>query len=159
MPLAFESLSHGRIAFGFFHIDVDMLLLEELFFFADAFCEAVIEVAGRPSGDAAAVAIPGYAFRRRRDVGDLGGAIQGVRHVGFLGDVYRDRPFPEREEDFRQDPEGRRTRDPFRMRIAPYTDPVDVPLAVNGAGEVATIGAYRFARDSFRALVRRLGEV
>jgi len=28
MPLAFESLSHGTIAFGFFNIESDMLLLE-----------------------------------------------------------------------------------------------------------------------------------
>ena len=33
MPLAFESLSHGTIAFGFFNIDSDMLLLEK-----SAFC-------------------------------------------------------------------------------------------------------------------------
>jgi hypothetical protein len=31
MPLAFESLNHGTIAFGFFNIDSDMLLLEKYF--------------------------------------------------------------------------------------------------------------------------------
>jgi hypothetical protein len=33
MPLTFESISHGTIAFGFFNIDSDMLLLEKYFFF------------------------------------------------------------------------------------------------------------------------------
>ena len=29
MPLAFDSLNHGIVAFGFFNIDSDMLLLEQ----------------------------------------------------------------------------------------------------------------------------------
>ena len=35
MPLAFESLSHGTIAFGFFNIESDMLILDRYFLFAD----------------------------------------------------------------------------------------------------------------------------
>lgn len=31
MALAFDSLSHGRIAFGFFNIETDMILLEHFF--------------------------------------------------------------------------------------------------------------------------------
>jgi hypothetical protein len=38
MPLAFESMSHGTIAFGFFSIDSDMLLLEQYFLFGSEFC-------------------------------------------------------------------------------------------------------------------------
>ena len=34
MPLSFESQSHGQVAFGFFNIASDMLLLERYFFFA-----------------------------------------------------------------------------------------------------------------------------
>jgi hypothetical protein len=33
MPLAFESESHGTIAFGFFNIESDVLLLDRYFFF------------------------------------------------------------------------------------------------------------------------------
>lgn len=33
MPLSFESRSHGPVAFGFFNIESDMLLLERTFFF------------------------------------------------------------------------------------------------------------------------------
>jgi len=38
MPLAFDSSSHGKIAFGFFNIETDMLLLENYFIFATQFC-------------------------------------------------------------------------------------------------------------------------
>lgn len=38
MPLAFNSLNQGNIAFGFFNIDTDLLLLEHYFLFADDFC-------------------------------------------------------------------------------------------------------------------------
>ncbi len=45
MPLAFESLSHGTIAFGFFNIDSDMLLLEQYFLFGSEFCQHVGDMA------------------------------------------------------------------------------------------------------------------
>ncbi len=32
MPLSFRSENHGNIAFGFFNIESDMLLLENYFF-------------------------------------------------------------------------------------------------------------------------------
>lgn len=51
MPLAFESLSHGAIAFGFFNIESDMLLLEHYFFFATDFCEHIRAMAAMEGGD------------------------------------------------------------------------------------------------------------
>lgn len=41
MPLEFESLSHGRIAFGFFNIETDMILLNQYFLFAEDFCHSI----------------------------------------------------------------------------------------------------------------------
>ncbi len=38
MPLAHRSLSHGTVVFGFFNIDTDCLLLNNVFFFATDFC-------------------------------------------------------------------------------------------------------------------------
>ena len=52
MPLAFDSISHGTIAFGFFNIDSDMLLLDHYFFFATEFCDnisRISRVAGKRS--------------------------------------------------------------------------------------------------------------
>ena len=45
MPLAFESLSHGTIAFGFFNIESDMLLLDRYFLFAEDFCSYLKNIA------------------------------------------------------------------------------------------------------------------
>jgi hypothetical protein len=45
MPLAFESMSHGTVAFGFFNIDTDMLLLEQYFLFGSEFCRQIGKLA------------------------------------------------------------------------------------------------------------------
>ncbi len=45
MPLAFDSLSHGIVAFGFFNIESDMLILEQYFFFATEFCDYITRIA------------------------------------------------------------------------------------------------------------------
>jgi hypothetical protein len=45
MPLSFESISHGAIAFGFFNIDSDMLLLDQHFLFGSEFCLHIGEMA------------------------------------------------------------------------------------------------------------------
>ncbi len=47
MPLEFQSLSHGPIAFGFFNIESDMLLLEHYFFFASEFCKYISDLSER----------------------------------------------------------------------------------------------------------------
>ena len=109
MPLAFPSSSHGTVAFGFFNIASDMLLLERRFFFADAFCGAVIELARahRGAGEQPAEAsFAGWHIADRAAVGNLHGAIAGVDLHGFVGASYRAHPFPARREDFKQSPEG-----------------------------------------------------
>ncbi|MCP4627562.1 MAG: hypothetical protein GY850_29210, partial [bacterium] len=45
MPLSFDSLSHGSIAFGFFNIESDMLLCDRYFLFASEFCRYVMDMA------------------------------------------------------------------------------------------------------------------
>ena len=50
MPIAFNSLSHGKVAFGFFNIESDMLLLEHDFFFSTVFCEHMSRIARQPEG-------------------------------------------------------------------------------------------------------------
>ena len=43
MPLEFESISHGKIAFGFFNIETDMILLNQYFLFAEDICHYIIQ--------------------------------------------------------------------------------------------------------------------
>ena len=84
MPLAFDSTSHGSIAFGLFNIESDMLLLDPLFFFADAFCAAVEQSAKHGRAE-----IDSYRIDEREKIGDLHGAIAGRVFTGFIGSTYR----------------------------------------------------------------------
>src|SRR5208283_4103407 len=76
MPLAFHSKSHGVIVFGFFNIEPDMLLLENLFFFADRFCNAVVVLAEQSEETTAGVLMDGYRIKDPAMMGNLHGAIQ-----------------------------------------------------------------------------------
>ena len=154
MPLAFDTQNRGAIAFGFFNVESDMLLLERHFLFADAFCAEVGAVA-----DAARVA----AFRRTwrvhtirdpADVGDLMGAIHGVRLTGFIGETYRAYPFPARPEDFKQKPEGHETRPTFEKMVRAYADEEEIRFEGDPTEGEVSIGEYRFSREGFGELVR-----
>lgn len=154
MPLAFDSLSHGRIAFGFFNIESDMLLLEHYFFFSTDFCRYINEAATvKDAGD----------FNRnwkvtditdRMAIGDLMGAIHGVRYLGFIGEVYRRFPFPKAPEAFRQNPEGVFTRPVMEEIISPYGRKASIPFRIDLEGNSVTIGEYVFDRSGFHALLR-----
>jgi hypothetical protein len=152
MPLAFSSLSHGQVAFGFFNIDSDMLLLEQSFFFADGFCDAIARIAGAASDDLEEE-LPGYWIDNRSDIGDLMGAIHGVRFTGFIGETYRRFPFPERAEDFRQRPEGAENRSIFAELIGRFGEPRTVRIVVDGDARGVAIAGIEFAGPEFRRLI------
>ena len=145
MPLAFESLSHGTVAFGFFNIETHMLLLERLFFFADRFCEAAVRLTedGRASLEAWRV--------EGENVGNLHGAIAGVDLDGFIGATYERWPFPPRQEDFHQHPDGERNERAVREMIVGFGAPETVTLAAeDGAVRLAEL---RFSRAGFSELL------
>jgi len=155
MPLAFPSLSHGTVAFGFFNIETDCLLLDRLFFFCADFCRAVGEVAGGAAVDTGRgeSSLPGYAFARPEDIGDLMGAIHGTRHVGFLGEVYRLWPFPAEPEGFRQKLYGARNRAPVEDLLRARATPLQITIVAEAAGGPVGIGEYAFSRRGFRDLL------
>ena len=153
MPLAFESISHGTIAFGFFNIESDMLLLEDLFFFASDFCKRVSALAGEPNAALNDTPWPVYHIPAREDIGDLTGAIHGIRYTGFIGDLYRRFPFPEVPEDFKQNPDGSSTRAVVEGVIAKYARCVDVPFRHDRQQGEVRIGDYGFTARGFHALV------
>jgi hypothetical protein len=153
MPLAFPTRDRGPIAFGFFNVDSDMLLLDRHFFFADALCREWVGVA---EGDPAAAfdrRFPVWTIRDSAEVGDLMGAIHGVRFTGFIGATYRRHPFPARPEDFRQSPDGRGTQVEFRELIRPFAIEEEIGFSGTPPDEVA-IGDYLFSREIFGDLVR-----
>ena len=159
MPLAFDSTTHGKIAFGFFNIDVDMLLLEHYFFFADDFWEKTARFRQRLD---AAPNTPKEGVMRQNfqvwdippgDVGDLMGAICGRRHTGFIGEVYKKFPFPKRPDPFKQMPHGKKNRPAVGEIIKKY----GVKRHIAGWLDIETdrfaLGEYEFATASFHELM------
>lgn len=154
MPLAFDTLSHGQIAFGFFNIESDMLLLEHYFFFADDFCNYINAAAAVEAEAACNRNWVVFDIADRTAIGDLMGAIHGVRYTGFIGEVYRRFPFPSAPEAFRQNPEGGLTRSVMKEIVLKYGREVTVTFSADGLGEMASVGEYRFNRQNFQALLR-----
>jgi hypothetical protein len=154
MPLAFESASHGQIAFGFFNIESDMLLLENYFFFADEFCALVGRIADSNPAERFETLCQAYHIARREDIGDLMGAIDGVRFTGFIGETYRRYPFPQRQKDFKQKPEGSETQAVFREMVEKYANQVEIPFAADPSGSEVSVGEYRFTRSSFQEMIQ-----
>lgn len=150
MPLAFPSLNHGTIVFGFYNIETDSLLLEEQVFFCTDFCVAARTLAD--GGNAKAV-MPGHVFAEPKAMGDLMGAIRGERHLGYLGDIYRLWPFPARPEDFRQKLDGHLRRTMTEEVLDRHAVRVPIVMERNMAEEVL-IGSYIFSTEQFLALVR-----
>ena len=154
MPLAFDSISHGTIAFGFFNIDSDMLLLDRHFFFAPEFCSHIMAIAENR--------VPGpyerswdvYHISDPEDIGDLMGAIHGIRYTGFIGEVYLKFPFPEKPEDFKQRPEGYRTQPDMKEIIKKFAQSARIAIVIDQETEQVSIGSYRFTKASFQELIR-----
>ena len=154
MPLAFESLSHGTIAFGFFNIESDMLLLDRYFMFAEDFCRYTEKIAKNSGGQPYNACWPIQFIEALEDIGDLMGAIHGVRFTGFIGEVYRRFPFPRQNEDFKQNPEGFQTRSLVSGIIEKYAQPREIPVTISSENSEIEIGVYRFNRVQFQELIK-----
>lgn len=153
MPLAFESTTHGTVAFGFFNIETDLLLLEHRFFFATDFARWVADLAGVVA-DRHETAWEAWTVDRPGDVGDLHGAIRGTRHTGLIGSVYRRFPFPAEPAGFRQNPEGDRTRAEIEALLEGWGRRESISVIADRAMGEVSVGGIGFDRAGFRALVR-----
>jgi len=153
MPLEFESLSHGRIAFGFFNIETDMILLDRYFLFAQDFCSNIAQAAKEDHLPYQA-SWEIYLIERSVDIGNLMGAIYGIEFRGFIGEVYELFPFPKRQEDFKQKPESFQTRTLIESLIQKYSSTVAIQFAIDRKSEIITIGDYLFEKLSFHRLIQ-----
>ncbi len=151
MPLSFQSENHGNIAFGFFNIESDMLLLENIFFFADDFCDWITQMAQEK--EIFKFEHPAFIIENPQDIGDLMGAIHGVHFSGFIGDVYKLFPFPQDPAGFKQNPEGYRTREQITATIHPRAVQAQITLEYNENGKV-TVGGFEFSKLNFHELIR-----
>ena len=154
MPLAFESISHGTIAFGFFNIESDMLLLDRYFIFASDFCSNIGNMAEHAGDRSYHAAWPVHIIDAAEDIGDLMGAIHGVRFTGFIGHLYRRFPFPQQPKDFRQNPNGFRTRTLVSGIIGKFAESREIPVGTSPDETYIDIGDYRFSRPQFQELIK-----
>ncbi|MBP7527744.1 MAG: hypothetical protein KA801_07460 [Syntrophorhabdaceae bacterium] len=157
MPLAFHSLSHGEVAFGFFNIDTDMMLLDVHFFFADDLSAAVGDMASGRDDGAARVRLNAYTLDAAL-IGNLMGAIRGIDLRGFIGEVYRRFPFPAEEEKFRQQPEGFQNRAIIEEIVKKYAGMRPIDILADGVRNTVDFGGYLFDREGFHALILYLWE-
>jgi hypothetical protein len=153
LPLAFDSLSHGKVAFGFFNIETDLLLLNRYFFFTTDFCRLLVERADALIEGKAELILRGYSLAEER-IGNLMGAIHGLVYQGFIGEVYRIYPFPAEPAGFKQNPEGYRTRSVIEQVVVRYGRAVDIPFRFRRDSNEVAIGAYLFNQEKFRELLR-----
>ncbi len=153
MPLGFESISHGQIAFGFFNIETDLLLLNDYFIFAPEFCEYVSASAEiHRDGDYEA---QWHVYRiPMRNIGKLMGAIYGIDHQGFIGAVYERFPFPEDQSQFKQNPEGFKTRAVIEEMIQNYAERAVISFRIDQKKHQVYIGDYVFAWKVFQELIQ-----
>jgi hypothetical protein len=153
MPLAFNSLSHGEIAFGFFNAETDLLILDRYFVFASDFCAEIAEIAGQAADRPIRREWSVYALKNE-DIGNLTAAIHRIDLRGFIGDVYSLFPFPADTHEFAQNPESDKTRGVVTETIERYCRPSTITFAVDAAGSTVEIGDYMFSREEFHELLK-----
>jgi hypothetical protein len=154
MPLAFESLSHGTIAFGFFNIETDLLLLERYFFFADFFCINIGNIPVVKRNETYSTTWQVYFIDPVEKIGDLMGAIHGERYIGFIGEVYQRFPFSSNPSEFKQKPQGFRNRAAIEAIVEKYGDLLEIQFKIEKAAQEVVIGDYKFNRSVFLDLIQ-----
>ena len=153
MPLAFSSISHESIAFGFFNIESDMLLLERYFLFATEFGRYISDMAKSEKAGAYETTWEVYFISDRKEIGDLMAAIHGIHYTGFIGELYCRFPFPERPQDFKQKPEGYKTQAAVKAMIHKFAEIIPIPIIIDKEAREVRIGDYLFTRASFQELI------
>ena len=145
MPLAFPSRSHGTVAFGFFNVHTDILLLERYVFFATDFCRAVRALRAEPR-----TPMSGWSVH---DMGDLHGAIAGRALHGLIGATYARWPFPSDPAGFRQQPEGHENRSEVEAMVGRFARARRLELVREPDWSWVSVGPVSFDGPGFAALV------
>jgi hypothetical protein len=153
MPLEFESISHGKVAFGFFNIETDMILLNHYFLFAQDFCRYIVHAAQKNDRTYEA-SWEVYPIEKGAEIGNLTGAIHGIDHTGFIGEVYMLFPFPAKSEAFKQSPEGFKNRAIIEKMIQKYAKRTNISFFVDQKKEKISIGQYVFTKTAFQELIK-----
>ncbi len=154
MPLAFETINQGTIAFGFFNIETDLLLLDHLFFFAPEFCNKVLEIAKQDPDCDFQSSLDVYHIDEPSQIGDLMAAIHGINYQGFIGHVYKIFPFPRQPENFRQKTYGSKNREVVEPLLKEYATNIRVPIIIDSDKQQVTIEKKIFSKTMFQELIK-----
>jgi hypothetical protein len=130
-----------------------MLLCDRYFIFADEFCNYVRDITENVGMQTYQAIWQVRIIQTPEAIGDLMGAIHGIRYTGFIGELYRLFPFPPRAQDFKQNPQGFQTQSQVADIIANYAEPLDIRVAVQNAGGEIKVGDYRFNNTQFQELI------
>ena len=151
MPLGFNTLNYGVIPFGFFNVRIDMILCNNYFTFASDWCDWVIDWA--TTEPEPLINKKMYVVDDYRNIGNLGLAIRGVDTSGLIGKTHIPWPFPRRQEDFKQQPEGWQNRVQAEEIAREFADFRDVPYQFDKERGTVDIGIYKFDKVGFRELI------
>ncbi|HMB31242.1 MAG TPA: hypothetical protein VKN82_05425 [Desulfohalobiaceae bacterium] len=154
MPLPFETINKGTVAFGFFNIETDLLLLDHLFFFAPEFCSKISELAQYDQGIDYSSYFEVYKIADPSQIGDLMGAIHGRNFQGFIGHVYQIFPFPKEPENFRQKTYGFRNRHIIEPLLKEYASMFSIPIMTDSTNQIISIEKMKFSKEMFQELIR-----
>ncbi|MCX5812355.1 MAG: hypothetical protein NT178_07405 [Proteobacteria bacterium] len=155
MPLLFKSLNHGDVAFGFFNIETDMILLDNYFFFAADVSNYIVEITSRAPDESCIMEWDVYILEENR-IGNLMGAITGVDLWGFIGEVYGHFPFPYKPEEFKQHPEGYTNRKLVEDIVKRYAPSTKIKVVTDLTVQTIKIGDYTFDKQGFKELLTYL---
>jgi hypothetical protein len=153
MPLAFRSIDHGVVAFGFFNIDTDLLLLERTLVWGEHFTTALGALAAAAPDALTTTTLPAFRVPPERSLGNVMGAIQGFDRGGFIGAVYDRFPFPEDPAAFRQRPEVAGNRAAITALLEQWAEPSEQTLVHDPGTGLVTVAGITFEAGWFRDLV------
>ncbi|WP_455393072.1 hypothetical protein [[Eubacterium] cellulosolvens] len=128
-----------------------MILIHNYFIFASDFCNWLIEWT-KGKGDLNTKKEI-YIIKDPKDIGDLMGAIGGLVFTGFIGEVYKKYPFPDKPGDFRQKPEGFKTRKNIEKIIKEYAAFERIEITSSKKGKTIAIGDYVFSSEHFHEVI------
>ena len=161
MPLAFDSLSHGKIAFGFFNIETDLLLLNRYFFFASDFCRCLVEAGSLSHEGDCGIGLDGIVRLeedqdRRSDGGDSRGGFPGIYRRGLSPLSLSAGP-----RRLQAKPEGFQTRSVLEPILTDYGRAEDIPVRFRqerkrGRHRGVSLRSGKFSGIDFLHRARRL---
>jgi hypothetical protein len=151
MPLGFKTLSHGEIPIGFFNIESDMFLINNYFIFASDICEAITE--WTKGAEEQALELQLFIIEDPEDIGNLMGAINGLVFTGFIGELYKRYPFPEKSEDFMQNTQGYKTQKEVEDIIRNFGKLKKINVLISKKEGTIDIGEYKFSKEQFHEVL------